>query len=388
MNHITLHDMKDGLDRNQFQLNYQPKISLHTGDVIGAEALIRWNCGNDVIMPKDFIPFAEKTGFVSILTERVFELLGRDAPFLLAKRPDFKIAVNVSPHDFHKNRIVTYLETLERVNSIAPTSLHLEITEETATLASDELITVMNALREYGILFSLDDFGTGYSSLDILSRLPFSEIKLDQSLVRQVGHNPKAKSIVSGTIQMANRLNLHTVGEGIETENLFEDMAFVGCDTVQGFWLSHPLGLSDFIDFVDSGQRWLPNVTGVLYRAQMDHIQWRHDLVDLYYRIKKGLFDVRHDLNRDLMPHISDHHACKLGKWYTGVGSAYAMLDEYSTLDELHKKFHETGAQLLQLALRKDFEACYATLRDFSSLSSEIIKCLNNLEERISSKAV
>lgn len=383
---VSLHDIKNGLDRDEFHLFYQPKVSLNTGLIVGAEALLRWTNGGTLIMPKDFIPLSERTGFVSILTERVFDLLSRDARALMDHQPNLKIALNVSPHDFQKNRVVEYLEKLEKTNSIAPGSLQLEITEETATTATTELVSVMNALTEYGVLFSLDDFGTGFSSLEVLSQLPFSEIKIDQSLVRQVGSNPKAKSIVAATIRMANRLNMHTVGEGIETEASFEQMAFAGCEIAQGYWISRPLPLPDFLEFIGSRQHWPCNVAGLLYQAQMDHIQWRHDLIDLYYRIKNGTVETESELGADLLPRVSDHHSCKLGKWYEGAGRIYADMSEFSDIDTPHKHFHEIGARLLKMALDSDFENCKATLKELSTLSTTVLGCLHNLEDAIQHK--
>ncbi|MBF0093144.1 MAG: EAL domain-containing protein [Alphaproteobacteria bacterium] len=386
MKEITLHDLKDALDRNEFQLYYQPKVSFQTGAIVGAEALIRWyegHSGNNIINPGEFIPLAERTGFVSILTERIFDLLGKDAPLLMAQDPNLKIAVNVSPHDFKKNRIVNYMEQLEAKKTLAPTSLQLEITEETATTASDELVAVMMALTEYGVLFSLDDFGTGYSSLDVLSRLPFSEIKIDQSLVRQVSSNPKAKSIVSATIRMAHRLNMHTVGEGVETETAFRDMAFAGCEITQGYWISRPLPLADFLEFVALGHRWPTNVAGVLFQAQMDHIQWRHDLVDLYHGIADGVAAGSAEVTADLTRKISDHHACRLGMWCDGNARAYASLREFTALEAPHRRFHEIGARLIEKAVRHDTGECKDLLHEFSQLSTDILNCLHSLEDVI-----
>ncbi|MFN3078034.1 MAG: EAL domain-containing protein [Alphaproteobacteria bacterium] len=381
MNEITLHDIKDGLDRDEFRMHYQPKVSLHTGMVCGAEALIRWYHGANVILPSAFIPLAERTGFVSVLTERVFELLARDMPLLMERNPALIVAVNVSPHDFQKNRIVRYLESLEKKGTIAPSSLKLEITEETATTASGELVSVMSALTEYGVTFSLDDFGTGYSSMDVLSRLPFSEIKLDQSLVRQMSVNPKAKSIVAATIRMAHRLNMHTVGEGIETEASFEEMAVAGCENAQGYWISRPLGLADFLEFLVLDQKWPANVSGLLYQAQMDHIQWRHDLVDVYYRLRDCSSESKRQLTNNFPHSISDPHRCKLGGWYDGPGRMYAGMKQYVDLKVPHKRFHEVGARLLVHAQAGDLASCRELLREFSSLSTDILNCLHELEE-------
>ena len=176
---------------------------------------------------------------------------------------------------------------------------------------------------------------------------------------------------------------MNTVGEGIETEESFEQMAFAGCEIAQGFWISRPLPLADFIEFIGSGQRWPCNVAGLLYQAQMDHIQWRHDLVDLYYRIKNGSTNANHELGGRDMPRISNHHACKLGEWYEGTGRAYANMAEYADLEEPHRRFHEVGARLLRGALESDFDNCKLILRELSCLSTEIMNCLHSLEEAI-----
>jgi diguanylate cyclase (GGDEF)-like protein/PAS domain S-box-containing protein len=243
-------DLRKALEKGEFSLHYQPQMSF-TGEIIGAEALIRWQQSKQgMISPAAFIPIAEETGLIVEIGQWVIDSVCRqikdwDAQDIIVPH----IAVNISPKQFHQADFVSViLKTLEQ-HTVEPNRIILEITEGVFIQNLEEAIGKMSALREYNFSFSIDDFGTGYSSLSYLKRLPFNQLKIDQSFTKDLLNDTHGAAIVQAIIVMAEGLNLDLIAEGVETNKQLNRLADYGCYHFQGYYFSKPLPAQQFVNY-------------------------------------------------------------------------------------------------------------------------------------------
>jgi len=235
-------DMRQGLLRNEFVLHYQPVVD-EAGQVLGAEALVRWNHPQrGMVPPGDFIPLAEQTGLILPLGRQVLAMAGTQlAQWSAAPRTaGWSVAVNVSAQQFRQADFVQEVLGVLRDCGADPRQLKLELTESLLLQDVEDSILKMQALRNLGVGFSLDDFGTGYSSLSYLKRLPLDQLKIDQSFVRDVLTDPNDATIACTIITLAHSLGLDVVAEGVETEGQHAFLLRNGCKRFQGYLFSRP----------------------------------------------------------------------------------------------------------------------------------------------------
>jgi predicted signal transduction protein with EAL and GGDEF domain len=238
-------DLRRACMREEFKVVYQPITDSKSGEIIGAEALLRWHCeGRGDVSPVEFIPVAEELGLVSRIGAGVLRQACADA----ASWPDeLDIAVNVSPVQLLDPRLPQIVSQALLDSGLDASRLELEITE-TALFGDDEAsLRTLNQLRDLGVRISLDDFGTGYSSLSYLHRFPISRIKIDRSFVQRLPEDPGSASIVRAIAQLGESLHLKVTAEGIETAEQLSFITDQGCDHVQGFLISRPIPTGDFV---------------------------------------------------------------------------------------------------------------------------------------------
>jgi diguanylate cyclase (GGDEF)-like protein len=258
--------LRRALEAQELELHYQPKVALEGGGVVGVEALIRWNHPERGFIPPDeFIPLAETSGLMHRLTSYVIDhalaqvAAWRDEGFLVA------VAVNVSARDLHGTELArTVSEGLAR-HRVPATLLKLELTERTLMAEHSRVMDTLIALEALDVELSLDDFGTGYSSMFMLKRLPVSEIKVDQSFVSRLTEDGEDASIVRSIIDLAHGLGLQAVAEGVETEEVWDQLVGLGCDTAQGWFVSRPMASA-------AATEWLRG-----HFAETDHASSRAD---------------------------------------------------------------------------------------------------------------
>lgn len=244
--------LRRALERREFVLHYQPKISLATGKLTGVEALIRWQDPDDgLIPPAIFIDIAEDTGLIMPIGNWVLEEACRqNKAWQQAGFTPVPVAVNISALQFgRKNFLTTLLQTLAH-SELDPQYLELELTE--SVLMKDQNaemnVAIMQSLKKLGVQISIDDFGTGYSSLSYLRRFPISTLKIDRSFVRDVTTNPNDASIVSAIIRMAHSLHVKVIAEGVETEQQMAYLTAHQCDEAQGFYFGKPMSADEMIE--------------------------------------------------------------------------------------------------------------------------------------------
>ena len=245
--------MRSGLALGQFALHYQPKIRLASGHVVGAEALLRWQHPSlGAVPPVRFIPVAERSGFIVELGAWVVQEACRQAAAWGDRLDaDFHVSVNLSPVQFRRGDIEQLLLTALQTHGLPARRLELELTESMMLEDSRGLHGTLARLRALGLGFAIDDFGTGYSNLGYLKRFEVGRLKIDQSFVRRLTQDPQDQAIVGAIVQMASRLGLTTVAEGVEDAPTLALLRDLGCDEGQGYHWSPALPAAVF------AERWL-----------------------------------------------------------------------------------------------------------------------------------
>ncbi len=237
-----LSELRRAVEHEQLRLYLQPKISLVTGDVVGAEALVRWqHPERGLVPPMKFIPFAEQTGFIRELTGWMIERSARVLQQLHAAGLPLKLSVNLSTRDLLDQDLPSKLQRLVGAHRIDPAMLCLEITESAIMDDPQRALQTLERLHTMGFRLSIDDFGTGYSSLAYLKRLPVDELKIDQSFVSNMEHDLDDAKIVRSTVDLAHNLGLTVVAEGVETPKAWAMLRALRCDEVQGYFVAKPM---------------------------------------------------------------------------------------------------------------------------------------------------
>ncbi len=240
--------METALEQEQFLIYFQPKYSLHDNCMVGAEALVRWEHPKKGFMPPDkFIPLFEKNGFIHDLDRYVWEKACQKVQEWQGKGyPQIPVSVNVSRADIYQPCLVEGFCELVKKYEIEPSSLHLEITESAYTECPDQIISTVEELRKRGFIIEMDDFGSGYSSLSLLSQLSIDILKLDMDFIRNELAKPVEQSILNDVINMAHRMHLNVVAEGVETSDQRKRLKVLGCDYAQGYFFAKPMPVAEF----------------------------------------------------------------------------------------------------------------------------------------------
>jgi predicted signal transduction protein with EAL and GGDEF domain/ActR/RegA family two-component response regulator len=239
------------IERNELRLHYQPQIDTMSGSVIAAEALMRWQRGDRLVPPDEFIPIACETGLILALGDwAIREACRQIAEWREQGRPVFPIAVNISANAFQTPKFVQKVEDFARSFGVEPELLELEITETLLMQDLKEAVPALQMLSDLGVRLSVDDFGTGYSSLSYLRKLPIDTLKIDRSFVRELAEGSDDEAIVSAIAALARALNLRVIAEGVETAAQANLLKVHGCFLMQGYWFSRPLEINAFNSFV------------------------------------------------------------------------------------------------------------------------------------------
>ncbi len=237
-------DLRHAVLEEKLDVLFQPQYELATGRLVGAEALARWTDSlRGPVSPSEFIPIAEESGLIRILGQRVLATACREAASWAGH---LRVAVNVSPAQFHAGDLIGTIRQVLDETGLAPCRLELEITEGVLMRDGDATRTALLGLKSLGVRITLDDFGTGYSSLSYLRRMPFDKIKVDRSFVAALGNDPAANALVRSIIGLAKGLGLETNAEGVETKAQAQMLRDEGCQEVQGFLFGRPMSARTF----------------------------------------------------------------------------------------------------------------------------------------------
>jgi diguanylate cyclase (GGDEF)-like protein/PAS domain S-box-containing protein len=248
--------LRQAVETNQLELYFQPKILLESGELSGLEALLRWNHPErGLIPPLEFIPLAEETGLIIPMSYWVIEEACRQLAKWRRNGWDVKVAINLSPRQFHDETLAQRVEAILRRTKVPGHALEVELTESAVMDDPERAIIILQRLRSLGLRISVDDFGTGYSSLAYLKRFPINAVKIDRSFVKDLPEDSEDGAIVRAILELARALGLEVIAEGVETSEQLDFLRCSGCAQVQGFYFSRPLPASGIADWLKRGHR-------------------------------------------------------------------------------------------------------------------------------------
>lgn len=254
MNHITKEqmilrsDLYRALERNQFSVVYQPKVCMSTGDIVGAECLLRWKHDSlGMISPATFIPLAESSGLIEPIGEWVLSTACYQSQFWRKEGlPSFLMSVNLSGRQLQRNTLAEKVKNIIELTGVSPDQLELEITETFLMQDIDNSLQLFNEIKALGVRLAIDDFGTGYSSLSYLNRLPVDTLKIDRSFIIDLPESKEKVGLVKNMIQMSHDLDMSVVAEGVETQAQLDTLRHLQCDEIQGYFYSPPVSAEEF----------------------------------------------------------------------------------------------------------------------------------------------
>jgi diguanylate cyclase (GGDEF)-like protein/PAS domain S-box-containing protein len=238
--------LRKAIDNNEFYLVYQPQVNLETGNIIGVEALLRWNHPKlGLVPPSVFIPVAEETDLIESIGKWVLITACKQLKMWHEKGLPLFLSINLSIRQLQKADIVEIVSAVLEETGLEPHYLDLEITES-LSMDQDHFLKILNRLKSLGLKISIDDFGTGYSSLSYLKNLPIDRLKIARPFIKDVDSNTNDKAIITSIISLAHNLNLNVIAEGVESEAQMQFLKENGCNEIQGFLVSLPLTPGEF----------------------------------------------------------------------------------------------------------------------------------------------
>ncbi|MDH4275079.1 MAG: EAL domain-containing protein [Gammaproteobacteria bacterium] len=244
-------DMQKSLERNQLVYHYQPKIDVKTRQIKGVEALVRWvHPERGMVQPADFIPMAEQSGFIRALTYwGVEEALSQWRAWHQQKM-SINIAINISARSLRDPHFIDIVTNSIKLSGVNPNCLEFELTESAVMLEPERSRSVLQEFRALGVALSVDDFGTGFTSLSYLKDLPIDKVKIDRSFVTNIQHNVRDAVLVRSIIDLAHNMGYMVVAEGVEDEKTWNLLEEMGCDIIQGFYVTRPMSASSFEEWL------------------------------------------------------------------------------------------------------------------------------------------
>lgn len=235
--------LRHAIDNHEFLLHYQPRVAIDSLQIVGVEALVRWQHPElGLVPPLDFIPLAEETGLILPIGEWVLrEACRQNREWQNKGFPRMRIGVNISARQFQQQHLAETVMLILEEAELGPEFLELELTESSIMSNAEATIVVLTKLQTKGVSISVDDFGTGFSSLSYLKRLPIDSLKVDQSFVRELATDPDDAALVMAIVSLAHTLRLRVVAEGVETQEQLRFLRLLRCDEIQGYLISKPL---------------------------------------------------------------------------------------------------------------------------------------------------
>lgn len=247
--------LRQALAGEEFSLQYQPKVDLYTGRMVGVEALLRWQSGDSMVPPSTFIPLAEETGLIVPIGEWVVHTACAQLKEMQkAGLPPLAVAVNISARQMGTSSILNTIREALDAAGLAAGSLELELTESTIMQHPEEVNKLLHAFKEMGVRIAIDDFGTGYSSLSYLQRFPVDRLKIDQSFVQDIGADPSDAIIARAVISLGHSLGMGVIAEGVSSREQLIFLREHGCDEIQGFLFSRPLKIEELTQLHRAGR--------------------------------------------------------------------------------------------------------------------------------------
>jgi diguanylate cyclase (GGDEF)-like protein/PAS domain S-box-containing protein len=384
--HESQKRLRRALLDQEFVLHYQPKVNMRTGALIGAEALIRWqHPEKGLLLPDVFLPVIEEHPLAIDLGEWVIDTALGQMQTWQAAGLDIPVSVNVGARQLQQADFVERLTTLLAAHpNVSPDKLELEVLETSALEDLARVSQVIEACREIGIKFALDDFGTGYSSLTYLKRLPVTQLKIDQSFVRGMLHDPDDLAILDGVIGLATAFRRQVIAEGVEAVEHGEMLLQLGCECAQGYGIAHPMPVAEL-------PAWAANWHPPAAWQDCPTVS-REDLQILFVSVEhrawvKAMSNFLRGERRDPPP--QNQHECRFGLWLDGEGQTrHGTNPAFPTIHRLHEQIHELGGTLLHLHQQGKKQEALHHLDELDSLQKQMLAALKQLIENGSASAL
>ena len=329
----TSDDIKSALADDELRLFYQPKVCLLRGRVVGAEALVRW-CRKDgtIVGPDDFIAVAEAGGVLHDITLKMLDQAVGTLELMREEFSGISLSMNVTPYDLASHHVSGSISGHLETGRLRQQDLQVEITESDVMTRFEHVYDDIVELNKLGVDVLMDDFGVGYSSVDRLSQLPFSSLKIDKGVVSRMIASRQNLNVVKSSISMARELRMTSVAEGVESEGAYNILVANGCEQAQGFWISTPLQLDDYLNFLREQNRYPGSAIGCVHQAILNLVQFRKSLIDVAFCnnwVAGPMLESITDPDVALSPEQT-----RFGLWYYGPGRVLAEMSEYQALEE------------------------------------------------------
>jgi diguanylate cyclase (GGDEF)-like protein/PAS domain S-box-containing protein len=346
-----LERLQEALENNEFRLHYQPKVNMRNGQVVGAEALIRWQHPEQgLLAPGIFLPLAEESDLIIDIGEWVLREALKQMGQWAAARLTLPVSVNIAIRHLQRADFMERLELILAEHPGVPASwLELEILETTALADMGHAQELIVACRRLGVSIALDDFGTGYSSLSYLKRLPADTLKIDQSFIRDMLDDPEALAIVEGVIGLTSAFQRNAIAEGVETVEHGVMLMRLGCDLAQGYGIARPMpgdSMAEWVRQYQPAQAWRDN-------AALHWNREEYPLLTVGIDHKRWVARVLHALEKEPAGtpiDLVNHHQCRFGRWYYGNGLKFhGNTIEFQQIEPLHERVHDLGQEIIRL---------------------------------------
>jgi EAL domain-containing protein (putative c-di-GMP-specific phosphodiesterase class I) len=365
---LTVEQLSDALKNNEFLFHYQPILSLRTGKIDGVEALIRWKKNNgDLIAPSEFIPFAEETGFITEITKAMIPRFLDDQKSILLANETIVSSFNISAKDLSDDTFIPTLFSLIDDSGIDRSKIKIELTESSGLSLSDTGLLQIAELKANNIGLAIDDFGTAHATFDQLRNLPFTCLKIDYSITKDAMATPDGLTLLDHSIKLAHQLKMDSIAEGVDNQDLVGYLMGVGCEHVQGYYISKPLALPTLIEFLNKKLVWRTFIHGHVYKAMVDYIEWvRKVHCSLYMS----------NANINIVPFEPEDAAT--GIFLLEVTDS-VDIEAYNQLNTVYKNCYEIAKIMLSAKCAGDQALIDKLLPDFFEMSSTVSSLLQEV---------
>jgi diguanylate cyclase (GGDEF)-like protein/hemerythrin-like metal-binding protein/PAS domain S-box-containing protein len=376
--HESLDEVQKALANEEFILYYQPKVNMQSGEVVGTEALIRWNHPEHGILPPAmFLPIVDGNILSVRIGEWVLENAMKQMSEWKSRGMNVPTSVNVDAMQLQQSDFVEQLENLlKKYPTVKPNELVLEVLETSALEDIVHISQVMQACLDIGIIFSLDDFGTGYSSLTYLKRLPAKELKIDRSFVCGMLEDSDDLAILDGVLSLSSAFRRDVIAEGVESIEHGEMLLKLGCQIAQGYIIARPMPpqeIEEWIKHYDSNERW-KNTSSIsrddlpLLYALVEHRAWLSSVLAYIKGITPNLPK-------------RDHRECRFGEWLYGVGmNYYKDSTSFREVEKLHRELHEKTNILTKQYDNNEIQDLELAIKKIKGLSHDLTLSFKRFE--------
>ncbi len=384
--HQLRDEIRHGLLHDEFALYYQPKVNMRSGEVVGAEALIRWrHPQRGLLAPGQFLPAAEETQLMIALGDWVLREALRQIDIWRRQGLSLRVSVNVASMQLQEADFMRKLMALLKdFPEVPPQLIEMEILESAALAEIKSVSKIMVWCKDLGIDFALDDFGTGYSSLAYLKQLPAATLKIDQSFIRDMLEDPDSLAITEGILGLARAFQRGAIAEGVETVEHGIILLHMGCDFGQGYGIARPMPAPDVAAWAARYRvdpRWIAAGAAEwnredfpLLAMEAEHRRWVNRLTTC---IESG--DVS-----TLPQQIENDQACNFGHWYRSEGALhYSHLPEFRAIEPLHRRVHELGAAMVDAMRKGHHQAARDGIHELQAARDAVLTALHHLQAAV-----